>query len=63
MFRAAEPSMMDGSPCACEYRASAIDRVYFIPVDGDKLMMESPGVIVPMTGALSIVEIELVKAA
>ena len=38
------------------------DRVYFMRVVGNKLMMKSPGVIVPMTGALSIVEIELVKA-
>ena len=38
------------------------DRVYFMRVDGNKLMMKSPGVIVPMTGATSIVEIELVKA-
>ena len=30
--------------------------------DGNRLIMKSPGVIVPMTGALSIVEIELVKA-
>jgi hypothetical protein len=38
------------------------DRVYFMRVDGNKLMMKSPGVIVPMTGALRIVELELVKA-
>jgi Lipocalin-like domain len=38
------------------------DRVYFMRVDGNKLMMKSPGVIVPMTGATSIIEIELVKA-
>ena len=38
------------------------DRVYFMLVDGNKLMMKSPGVIVPMTGATSVVEIELVKA-
>ena len=38
------------------------DRVYFIRVDGNKLMVKSPGVIVPMTGATSIVEFELVKA-
>ena len=38
------------------------DRVYFIRVDGDKMMVKSPGVIVPMTGATSIVEFELVKA-
>jgi len=31
-------------------------------VDGNKMMMKSPGVIVPMTGATSVVEIELVKA-
>jgi hypothetical protein len=38
------------------------DRVYFLRVEGEKLTMKSPGVIVPMTGALSIVEIELTKA-
>jgi hypothetical protein len=38
------------------------DRVYFVRVDGDRLTMKSPGVIVPMTGAKSIVEIELTKA-
>jgi hypothetical protein len=38
------------------------DRVYFVRVDGNKLMMKSPGVIVPMTGATSVVEIDLVKA-
>lgn len=38
------------------------DRVYFMRVDGNKLTMKSPGVIVPMTGATSVVEIELVKA-
>lgn len=38
------------------------DRVYFMRVNGRKLTMKSPGVIIPMTGATSIVEIELVKA-
>lgn len=38
------------------------ERVYFLRVDGNKLLMTSPGVIVPMTGALSSVEIELVKS-
>jgi hypothetical protein len=38
------------------------DRVYFVRVDGVKMMMKSPGVIVPMTGATSVVEIDLVKA-
>jgi hypothetical protein len=38
------------------------DRVYFIRVDGNKLMVKSPGVIVPMTGQTSVVEFELVKA-
>jgi hypothetical protein len=31
-------------------------------VDGNKMMMKSPGALVPMTGATSVVEIELVKA-
>src|SRR5215510_14189861 len=38
------------------------DRVYFVRIDGNKMMVKSPGVIVPMTGATSIVEFELVKA-
>jgi hypothetical protein len=38
------------------------DRVYFIRVDGSKMMVKSPGVIVPMTGKKSIVEFELAKA-
>jgi hypothetical protein len=38
------------------------DRVYFMRVDGNKLMVKSPGVVVPMTGATSVVEFELVKA-
>jgi hypothetical protein len=38
------------------------DRVYFAKREGDRLVMKSPGVIVPMTGALSIVEFEMVKA-
>jgi hypothetical protein len=38
------------------------DRVYFIRVDGNKMMVKSPGVIVPMTGQTSVVEFELVKS-
>jgi hypothetical protein len=38
------------------------DRVYFIRFDGNKMMVKSPGVIVPMTGATSIVEFELVRS-
>jgi hypothetical protein len=38
------------------------DRVYLMRVDGKKLTAKSPGVIVPMTGATSIVEFELVNA-
>jgi probable HAF family extracellular repeat protein len=37
-------------------------RVYFMRVAGNRLTMKSRGVIVPMTGKTSIVEIELVKA-
>jgi Lipocalin-like domain len=37
------------------------DRVYFIRVDGDKMMVKGT-VIVPMTGQKSIVEFELVKS-
>jgi hypothetical protein len=38
------------------------DRVYFARRDGDKLTMKSPSVIVPMAGAKSILEFEMVKA-
>ena len=38
------------------------ERVYLMKVEGDKLTMKSPGVIVPMTGKTNIVEIELVRA-
>jgi Lipocalin-like domain len=38
------------------------DRVYFIRVNGNKMMVKSPGVIVPVTGQMSVVEFELVKA-
>jgi len=38
------------------------ERAYFMRVEGDKLKMRSPGVMVPMTGKTSVVEIELVRA-
>ena len=38
------------------------DRVFFIPLEDNRLVMKSPGVVVPMTGATSSVEIELVQA-
>jgi hypothetical protein len=38
------------------------DRVYFIRVNGKKMMVKSPGVIVPMTGQTSVVEFDLEKA-
>jgi hypothetical protein len=37
------------------------DRGYFMRVDGKKLMVKG-SVIVPMTGAMSVVEFDLVKA-
>jgi hypothetical protein len=38
------------------------DRVYFIRMNDNKMMVKSPGVIVPMTGQTSVVEFELVKS-
>jgi hypothetical protein len=38
------------------------DRMYLIRATGDRLFFKSPGVIVPMTGATSVVEFEMVKA-
>jgi hypothetical protein len=37
------------------------DRVYLVRVDGNKMIVKSPGVIVPMTGQTSVVEFDLVK--
>jgi hypothetical protein len=54
--------LMSHVDTAASEALNGTDRVYFMRVVGNKLMMKSPGVIVPMTGALSIVEIELVKA-
>lgn len=47
---------------ASSQAVTGTDRVYFMTLDGNKMTMKSPGVIVPMTGKTSIVEIELVKA-
>jgi hypothetical protein len=38
------------------------DRVYLVRVNGNKLIFKSPGVIVPMTGATSVVEFDMVRA-
>jgi hypothetical protein len=38
------------------------DRIYFVRAHGNRLYFKSPGVIVPMTGATSVVEFEMVKA-
>jgi hypothetical protein len=38
------------------------NRVYFVRVDGDKITFKSPGVIVPMTGKLSVVEFEMTRS-
>src|SRR5215470_11665033 len=35
---------------------TGMDRAYFVRVDGSKAVFKSPGVIVPMTGAMSVVE-------
>jgi hypothetical protein len=37
---------------------TGMDRPYFVRVD----VFKSPGVIVPMTGAISVVEFDMVKA-
>jgi hypothetical protein len=38
------------------------ERVYFTKVNGGKMTMKSAPLIIPMTGATSVVEIELLKA-
>ena len=38
------------------------ERVYFTRVNGSKMTMKSAPLIIPMTGATSVVDIELVKA-
>jgi len=41
---------------------AGMDRVYLVRLEGNKARFRAPGVIVPMTGAMSIVEFEMVKA-
>ena len=41
---------------------TGMDRPYFVRVDGSTAVFKSPGVIVPMTGAISVVEFDMVKA-
>jgi hypothetical protein len=38
------------------------DRIYFVRVQGNKLIFKSPGVIVPMTGKTSVVEFEMTRS-
>jgi hypothetical protein len=38
------------------------DRLYFIRVNGSKMTVKSPAVVVPMTGQTSVVEFELLKS-
>lgn len=40
---------------------AGMDRVYFVRVNSDKIVFKSPGVIVPMTGKMSVVEFEMAK--
>lgn len=37
-------------------------RVFYMRVDGNKLTLKSPGVVIPTTGATSVVQLDLVKA-
>jgi hypothetical protein len=46
---------------ASNQAVTGIDRVYFMRMDGNKMMVKSPGVIVPVTGVTSSVEFDLVK--
>ena len=41
---------------------TGMDRPYFVRVDGSTAVFKSPGVIVPMTGAISVVEFDMDKA-
>lgn len=36
-------------------------RVFYVRVEGDKLLLKSPAIVVPTTGLLSVVELEFVK--
>jgi hypothetical protein len=47
---------------ASSHATAVTDRVNFMWVGSNKLVTGSPGVIIPVTGAASIVGIELVKA-
>ena len=38
------------------------NRVFYVRVEGDKLSLKSPAIVVPTTGLLSVVQLEFVKA-
>ena len=46
---------------AANQALTGTNRVYFVRVDGNKLMLKSPSVFVPATGQMSVVELEFVK--
>jgi hypothetical protein len=41
---------------------SGTDRVFFMRVDDNRLTLKSPAVVIPMTGATSVVQLDFVKA-
>jgi Lipocalin-like domain len=47
---------------AANQALTGTDRVLFVRVDGDKLTLKSPAIVIPTTGQTSVVQLDFVKA-
>ena len=47
---------------AANQALTGTDRVLFARVEGDKLTLKSPAIVIPTTGQTSVVQLEFVKA-
>jgi hypothetical protein len=46
---------------AANQALTGTNRVFFMRLDGDKLTLKSPSVLIPMTGAMSVVRLQFVR--
>ncbi len=46
---------------AANQALTGTNRVFFMRVDGNKLTLKSPSVLIPMTGAMSVVQLQFVR--
>jgi hypothetical protein len=47
---------------AANQALTGTDRVLFVRIDGDKLTLKSPAIVIPTTGQTGVVQLDFVKA-